>query len=105
MENGKLIILLVSILWLAFAVINSAAWSAGYVHSDPFSSQPEWTRNFFVEYSYIFIIACHIFLFVYTPMNAKKSGHSMPMWGALTFFFGGVASLIYVLAIKAVKRK
>ncbi|MGM5483634.1 MAG: hypothetical protein ACQER9_01810 [Nanobdellota archaeon] len=79
MNKGKIIILLISFVALFGAILHSASISLGTP----------------------IVLLGQLTLFIYTPLHAKKNGHSMPLWGALTFFFSFIASLIYVFCIKS----
>ncbi len=109
MRKGKLVILLVSLVAICFWLVDYVAQTVGGSVGDALqyltSPPPEWTNFFIVEQASLFALIAWVFLFIYTPIDAKKHGHSMPLWGALSFFFGPVSCLIYAVSVKDEKKE
>ena len=85
MNKGKILILILSIINIIGGFLYNIYGRTG--------------GSMIVSAIVIFVIAS-LANFIYTPIHAKKAGLSIPLWGALIFFFNGFAGLVYVFAIK-----
>ena len=102
MDKGKIIIFIVALLVLVFGILNyiSSVMLSTYINMDLVAKQFPPGIDMLVYYSSLFMLIGWFFLFIYVPLHAKKNGHSMPLWGAITFFLAPISSIIYVVAIK-----